>query len=164
MLMVGIGKSLFQRRHFQNDCLAAILDFLVSRHLLYFGLEYQLQTSVAQYLCIWVGAYWFSTSFSKWLPGGHIDHTFTFLTFTPLNPALTLLAVLQVKPPVNCNLSTEAASDLRPNRLYQNICHQKSRASWNSNYRLRLFTSINVSDLGSWCVFSNGSLIFIHFP
>ena len=28
---------------------------------------------MAQYLCIWVGAYWFSaTSFSKWPPGGHI--------------------------------------------------------------------------------------------
>ena len=34
-------------------------------------LEYQ--TSVAKYLCIWVRAYWFSvTSFSKWLPCGHI--------------------------------------------------------------------------------------------
>ena len=33
----------------------------------------QFQTSVAKYLCIWVRAYWFSvTSFSKWLPGGHI--------------------------------------------------------------------------------------------
>ena len=41
--------------------------------LLHFGFEYQLQTSVAKYLCIWVRAYWFSvTSFSKWLPGGHI--------------------------------------------------------------------------------------------
>ena len=40
---------------------------------LYFGFEYQLQTSVAKYLGIWVRAYWFSvTSFSKWLPGGHI--------------------------------------------------------------------------------------------
>ena len=40
---------------------------------LLFGFEYQLQTSVAKYLCIWVRAYWFSvTSFSKWLPGGHI--------------------------------------------------------------------------------------------
>ena len=28
---------------------------------------------MAQYLCIWVGAYWFSaTSLSKWPPGGHI--------------------------------------------------------------------------------------------
>ena len=28
---------------------------------------------MAKYLCIWVRAYWFSvTSFSKWLPGGHI--------------------------------------------------------------------------------------------
>ena len=63
----------FQRRHFQNGRLAAILHFLVSGLLLYFGFEYQLQTSVAQYLCIWVGAYWFSaTSFSKWPPGGHI--------------------------------------------------------------------------------------------
>ena len=40
---------------------------------LYFGFEYQLQTSMAKYLCIWVRAYWFSvTSFSQWLPGGHI--------------------------------------------------------------------------------------------
>ena len=29
--------------------------------------------TLAKYLCIWVRAYWFSvTSFSKWLPGGHI--------------------------------------------------------------------------------------------
>ena len=28
---------------------------------------------MAQYLCIWLRAYWFSvTSFSEWLPGGHI--------------------------------------------------------------------------------------------
>ena len=28
---------------------------------------------MAKYLCIWLRAYWFSvTSFSKWLPGGHI--------------------------------------------------------------------------------------------
>ena len=41
--------------------------------LLYFGFEYQRQTLVAKYLCIWVRAYWFSvTSFSKWLPGGYI--------------------------------------------------------------------------------------------
>ena len=40
---------------------------------LYFCFEYQLQTSVAKYLCIWVRAYWFSaTSLSKWPPGGHI--------------------------------------------------------------------------------------------
>ena len=32
----------FQRRHFQNGRLAAILDFLVSGLLLYFGFEYQL--------------------------------------------------------------------------------------------------------------------------
>ena len=62
----------FQWCHFQNGRLAAILDFLVP-DLLYFGFEYQLQTSMAKYFCIWVRAYWFSvTSFSKWLPGGHI--------------------------------------------------------------------------------------------
>ena len=44
---------------------------------LYFGFEYQLQTSEAKYLCIWVRAYWFSvTAFSKWLPGGHITSRF----------------------------------------------------------------------------------------
>ena len=44
---------------------------------LYFGFEYQLQTSVAKYLCIWVRAYWFSvTSCSKWLHGGHITSRF----------------------------------------------------------------------------------------
>ena len=49
---------------------------------LYFGFEYQLQTSVAKYLCIWVRAYWFSvTSFSKWLPGGHITCTSRFFCF-----------------------------------------------------------------------------------
>ena len=35
---------------------------------------------MAQYLYIWVGAYWFSaTSLSKWPPGGHIGY-FGFLT------------------------------------------------------------------------------------
>ena len=34
----------FQRCHFQNGRLAAILDFLVSGLWLYFGFEYQLQT------------------------------------------------------------------------------------------------------------------------
>ena len=49
------------------------MNFLVSRLWLYFGFEYQLQTSVAQYLSIWVAAYWFfATSFSKLPPGGHI--------------------------------------------------------------------------------------------
>ena len=72
----------FQRCHFQNGCLAAILDFLVSRLLLLFGFEYQLRTSVAQYLCIGVGAYWFSaTLISKWQPGGHIGF-FGFRTLT----------------------------------------------------------------------------------
>ena len=63
----------FQWRHFQNGRLAAILDCFVSRLELYFGFEYQLQTSGAHYLCIWEEAYWCSaTSFSKWPPGGHI--------------------------------------------------------------------------------------------
>ena len=62
-----------QWRHFQIGHLAAILDFLVSRLELQFGFEYQLQTSVAQYLSMWVGDYWFSAmSFSEWPPGGHI--------------------------------------------------------------------------------------------
>ena len=47
----------FQRCHFQNGRLAAILDYLVSRLELYIDFEYQLQTSATQYLCIWVGAY-----------------------------------------------------------------------------------------------------------
>ena len=77
----------FQRCHFQNGCLAAILDFLVSGLLLYIGFEYQLQTSAAQYLCIWVWAYWFSaTSISKWPPGGHIR----FFGFWTLNFSLAL--------------------------------------------------------------------------
>ena len=46
----------FQRCQFQNGRLAAILNFLVSR----LQLGYQLQTSGAQYSCIWVGTYWFS--------------------------------------------------------------------------------------------------------
>ena len=72
----------FQRRHFQNGPLVAILKFLVSGLKLYFGFEYQLQTSAAQYLCKWVGAYWFlATSFSKWPPGSHIGF-FGFLTLT----------------------------------------------------------------------------------
>ena len=37
---------------------------------------------MAQYLYIWVGAYWFSaTTLSKWLPGGHIGF-FGFRTLT----------------------------------------------------------------------------------
>ena len=64
----------FQRGHFQNGRLVAILDFLVSGLTsLWLWIQYQLQTSVAKYVCIWVRAYWFSvTSFSKWLPGGLI--------------------------------------------------------------------------------------------
>ena len=47
-----------------------------------FGCEHQLQTSVAQYLCIWVGAFWFSaTLISKWPPGRHIGF-FGFRTLT----------------------------------------------------------------------------------
>ena len=68
MLMVAIGRSLliFSDVTFK---MAAWRPYWI----FYFGFEYQLQTSVAKYLCIWVRAYWFSvTSFSKWLPGGHI--------------------------------------------------------------------------------------------
>ena len=50
----------------------AILEFLVSGLILVW-LWILILNSRAQYLCIWVRAYWFSvTSFSKWLPGGHI--------------------------------------------------------------------------------------------
>ena len=63
----------FQRCHFQNGRLAAILEFFCFRTLTFFWLWISTSTSAAQYLCIWVGAYWFSaTSFSKWPPGGHI--------------------------------------------------------------------------------------------
>ena len=62
----------FQRCHYQNGCLAAILDFLVSGLTLVW-LWKSTPNSVAKYLCIWVRTYWFSvTSFSKWLFGGHI--------------------------------------------------------------------------------------------
>ena len=44
----------FQWHLFQNGCLVAILDSLVSRLWFQFGFEYQLQTSVARYLCVWV--------------------------------------------------------------------------------------------------------------
>ena len=45
---------------------------------------------MAQYLCIWVRAYWFSvTSFSKWLPGGHIRFFgFWMAWFWQLNSSL----------------------------------------------------------------------------
>ena len=63
----------YQRCHFQNDHLAAILDF---------QFEYQVHTSVAYYLYVWVKAYGFSVmSLSKWLPSGHIGY-FGFWTLT----------------------------------------------------------------------------------
>ena len=45
---------------------------------------------MAQYLCIWVRAYRFSvTSFSKWLPGGHIGFfSFWMAWFRQHNPSL----------------------------------------------------------------------------
>ena len=45
---------------------------------------------MAKYLCIWVRAYWFSvTSFSKWLPGGHIRfYGFWMTWFRQRNPSL----------------------------------------------------------------------------
>ena len=75
MLMVAIGRSLliFSDVTFKMAAWRPYWIFWFLDSKLYFGFEYQLQTSAAQYSCIWVGAYWFSaTSFSKWPPGGHI--------------------------------------------------------------------------------------------
>ena len=50
----------------------AILNFLVSG-LTFVWLWISTPNFSGKYLCIWVRAYWFPvTSFSKWLPGGHI--------------------------------------------------------------------------------------------
>ena len=72
MLMVAIGRSLliFSDVTFK---MAAWRPYWIFWFPDSNFTEYQFQTSAAQYLCIWVGAYWFSaTSFSKWPPGGHI--------------------------------------------------------------------------------------------
>ena len=101
----------FQRRHFQNGRLVAILDFLVSRLLILVWpwiSTPNLSGTILMYMCrgllifsnvnfkmaarwpywiffvsgLWVGAYWFSeTSLSKWPPGGHIGY-FGFQTLT----------------------------------------------------------------------------------
>ena len=63
----------FQRRHFQNGRLVAILNFLVSELTLVWLWISTPNFSGKILTYIWVRAYWFSvTSFSKWLPGGHI--------------------------------------------------------------------------------------------
>ena len=74
--------SLFSRQ-FQwysicHDCLKKIPKPVPSL----FGFEYQVQTSVAHYKCVWKEAYWFSAiSLSKWPPGGHTGF-FGFRTLT----------------------------------------------------------------------------------
>ena len=75
LLKVAIGRSLliFSDVTFKMAAWRPYWIFWFPDSNFYFGFEYQLQTSAAQYLCIWVGAYWFSaTSISKWPPGGHI--------------------------------------------------------------------------------------------
>ena len=78
----GLEPIDFQQRHFQNVRLVAILDFSVSGLCRWHGFR-----SISQ-VCFWISTpnisgkiliymgkslYWFSvTSFSKWLPGGHI--------------------------------------------------------------------------------------------
>ena len=58
------------------------IGFFGFRTLTLVCFEYQLQTLVAQYLCIWVEAYWFSAVLiSKWPPGSHIGF-FGFQTLT----------------------------------------------------------------------------------
>ena len=75
MLMVAIGRSLliFSNVTFKITAWWPYWIFWFPDSNFTLCIEYQLQTSAAQYLCIWVGAYWFlATSFSKWPPGGHI--------------------------------------------------------------------------------------------
>ena len=75
MLMVVIGRSLliFSNVTFKMAAWRPYLIFLFpdSNFSLALNINFKLQR--AHYLCIWVGAYWFSArSFSKWPPGGHI--------------------------------------------------------------------------------------------
>ena len=77
MLMVAIGRSLliFSNVTFKMAAWRPywIFWFPDSNFTLALNINFEYQTSAAQYLCIWVVAYWFSaTSFSKWPPGGHI--------------------------------------------------------------------------------------------
>ena len=78
----------FQRRHFQNGRLVAILDFFSSRSLSLSStlnilrLEYQIQILHAWYLWLWVEAYRFwAILVTKWSPGSHIGF-FGFRTLT----------------------------------------------------------------------------------
>ena len=73
---IYMGRSLliFSDVTFKKGRLASILDFLVSRlTLLWLWISTPNFSGKVLVQCIWVRAYWFSvTSFSKWLPGGHI--------------------------------------------------------------------------------------------
>ena len=75
----------FQRGHFQNGRLAAILDLSVSGLLTSVRLwisSANFWVAHYMYLCIWKEAYCFSPmSLSKWPPGGHIG-LFSFWTLT----------------------------------------------------------------------------------
>ena len=74
----------FQICHFQNGRQAAILDFSVFLllTLVWLWFECTMQTSVANYLCIWTEAYRFSAmSLPKWPPDDRIRF-FSFWTLT----------------------------------------------------------------------------------
>ena len=85
MLMVVIGRSLliFSDATFKMAAWCPYWIFCFPDFNFSLAVN-KLQTSVAQYLCIWVGAYWFSaTLISKWPPGSHIGF-FGFQTLTLL--------------------------------------------------------------------------------
>ena len=69
-LYIWVGATDFQRRHFQNGRLAAILDFLVSGlTLLWLWIS---TPNFSGKVLMFMGKRFSVTSFSKWLPGGHI--------------------------------------------------------------------------------------------
>ena len=88
MLLVAMGRSLFIFSNVSFKMAAWqpswVFRFLDSN---LFGFEYQVQTSVAHYQCVWKDAYWFSDmSLSKWPPGGPIG----YFGFWTLNFSLAL--------------------------------------------------------------------------
>ena len=83
-IVCGHGWKLidFRRCHLQNGCPAAILNYSFSGLQLLLVFEYQVQTSLTNYMCVWEWACWFSAiSLSKWPSGGHIGF-FNFWALT----------------------------------------------------------------------------------
>ena len=89
-----------------------------------FGCEYQLQTSVAQCLCLWVGADWFSVMLiSKWPPGSHTGFfgfqtvTLVWLWISTPNFSGTILLYMDRSPSIFSDVNFKMAA-WQPYRIF----------------------------------------------